>query len=272
MKKPLTIMALADLHVGSIFCGVYPPDWQAVPHGFPGGPLLEKAQAEAYETFRGYTSSVKPDILLINGDVIDGCGERAGGLEMVYPDRQKQVECAVKVIKEIGAREIYMTRGTPYHVGQAEDWENTIARDVKADAIADVLQVDFRGVVFHLRHHVGTSGIPQGGGNTLGREINWQKIRAAEGDEARADILCFAHVHKHKAYAEDGVLAMTLPGLQLRGGKYPARRLSSRTDFGVVVFEIESRDAWLREKTWRTLMRPVKAECLPLHHGGAKKR
>jgi len=62
-----------------------------------------------------------------------------------------------------------MVRGTAYHTGSCEDWEDMIARAVGAK-IADRMWVRVNGVVFDLRHHIGSSLLPHTRGIPLSRE------------------------------------------------------------------------------------------------------
>ena len=178
------------------------------------------------------------DILIVNGDAIDGRGEASGGTELIYPDRNDQVEMAVAAIKHIGAGKILMSYGTPYHTGKFEDWEDQIAREVKAEKIGGEDSIDINGTIFNYRHHVGRSSVPHGRHTAVSREKLWNTLWAERGEYPRADIIIRSHVHYFNYAGGSDWLAMTTPALQGYGSKYGNRKVTGTVDIGMVVFNV----------------------------------
>lgn len=227
-----TVLALGDLHCGHRV-GLTPPSWQQRTAWMPQQKLM-------WDFFLGGLDKVgQVDTLIINGDAIDGNGYRSGGIEQTEIDWDRQCEMAVDVIHQVNARNVIMTYGTPSHVsnnGSQEEYK--IAKEVKAD-IKGHQFLDINGVVFDIKHKIGSSGIPHGRTAALNKAILWNKIQAQNGTQPRAKILLRSHVHYHTFTGDTDCLAMTLPPLQGAGSKYGDEQCEGVVDFGMVWFNIE---------------------------------
>ncbi len=224
-----TLVVISDSHCGSIY-GLTPPPWfqRQSPHHY-------SLQKEAWEAYREITNKwKKPDILLVNGDCIEGRQEKQGGAELLTNDRNVQVDMAVKAIKCWDARKILMVYGTKYHVGdQAEDFEFNIAKELKAE-IEGRLFFEVEGMTIDARHKVSTSMIPHGRATGLLREVMWDLIREAEGEWPKVDIVIRSHSHYHLWIEQPKKIAFTTPALQLARGRFGSRELSGSTHWGAI--------------------------------------
>ena len=233
MARPKRVLAIGDLHCGHRV-GLTPPQWQ---DRSPERVKYHKIQSECWNAFDNMVQALKPiDILIVNGDAIDGRGERSGGTELITVDRNVQCNMAVYAIKHIGAKNVVLTYGTPYHTGQLEDIENTIADRVKGE-IHSHEWIDIEGTVFDIKHKVGSSSIPHGKGTAIAKDRLWNLLWSEHGEQPKADVLLRSHVHYHFHVGEPGWLAMTLPALQGQGTKFGARQCSGIVHFGMVHFD-----------------------------------
>jgi hypothetical protein len=132
---------------------------------------------------------------------------------------------------------------TPYHTGQEEDWEDVLAREVGAKIGAHEW-VDINGLVFDVKHHVGSSQIPHGRHTAVARERLWSQLWAEREQTPKADVIIRSHVHYFDYCGGRDWLAMTTPALQGLGTKFGARRCSGTVDFGLLSFDVASRDEW----------------------------
>lgn len=179
-------------------------------------------------------------MLLVNGDVIEGRNERAGGAELLTNDRNLQCEMGIKSIKEWNARQILMTFGTNYHVsGDAEDFEYNIARELDAE-IEGRLFFKLEGMTIDARHKVSTSAIPHGRATGLLREVMWALIKEAEGEWPKVDIVIRSHSHYHLWIESHKKVAFTTPALQLSRGRYGSREMSGTTHWGAIRLTISN--------------------------------
>ena len=225
-------VALADLHCGHQ-AGLTPEEWWFNGSG-PQRAKWRKLQRELWAEYRGLVDKIGPvDFLLVNADCIDGRGERSGSTEVITTSRLEQVEMAVECLKLWEAKQVVLSRGTPYHVGVEEDFEDLIAQSL-GGYIKDHPFIDIEGVMFDMKHHIGTSSIPHGRSTALGRDWMWNALWAARQEQPKADVLLRAHTHYFRYTGEEDWLAMILPALQAASTKYGARQCSGRVSWGVV--------------------------------------
>jgi hypothetical protein len=133
-KKRMVV--IADFHSGHEY-GLTPPDWWAREDA--GNERVAKAGKFQRELWRFYTQAIdelRPiDILIVNGDVIEGKGERSGGVELITADRHEQVRMGRDIINYAQAKCIRILYGTRYHVGRDEDFESMLKDAIKCDDV-----------------------------------------------------------------------------------------------------------------------------------------
>jgi len=242
--KPKRVVALGDFHSGHRV-GLTPPKFNAKSLD---SMALATVRERLWVAYAGWIDSLKPiDLLILNADCIEGKGEKSGGTELLYSDRNKQCEMAVEAIAYCKARNVVMSYGTGYHTGKGEDWEDIIAQEVGAREITSHGQVDVLGTVFDYKHHISGSIIPHGRHTAAAREHLWNILWNEHGEVAKAHVILRSHVHGYYFCGGPDWLAMTLPGLQGLGSKFGARIPSGTVDFGIVSFDVTGKG----EYSWR---------------------
>jgi len=247
-RKRKRIVIISDMHSGHVV-GLTPPDfWQNETGGtVPRQDKFARIQRESWEWYRSTIASLKPiDVLLVNGDCIDGRGERSGGTELLTSNRQSQVDMAVQCIKLAKASAVMMTYGTAYHTGQLEDWEDAIAERVDA-SIGSHEWPEVNGLVFDMKHHIGSSSIPHGRHTAIARDRLWNVLWAERERQPKARVIIRSHVHYFQAVQTADFLALTTPALQAAGTKYGGRRCSGTVDFGLIHFDVDEHGGY----TWK---------------------
>jgi hypothetical protein len=243
------LVCIGDLHSGHR-AGLTSPRYHVRTHGDD----YYRFQIESWNWYSEVIESLKPiDVLVVNGDAIDGQGHRSGASELIVVDPQKQTDIAIECIKIADAGRYIMTHGTGYHTGNDTDYERIIADALGAD-IASHQWIDINGTVFDIKHHVGGSSIPHGKGTSIAKEWLWSTLWATHDEQPKADVIIRSHVHYHYFCGDDSFTAMTLPALQGKGSKFGARRCSNTVHFGLVWFDIDDNGDY----TWnRKLLRAV---------------
>ncbi len=263
------VLVLSDFHCGHI-TGLTPPSWHDTPPATASQARKDAAKTREalYSLFEAEVEKIKPiDVLIVNGDCIDGRQERQGGLELIVSDRDDQAAMAAEIIRRIMAKSVVVTYGTPYHTGKVEDYERQVVKDIGNGTyeperdIKGHAYVDVDGVVFSVKHKVGSSQIPHGRHTATARENMWNAMWAERGTVPRADVLIRSHVHYFQYGGDARHLYMTTPGLQGLGSKYGSRQCSGTVDWGFVYFDIESADQW----SWNAVV-PREAELLQKVH------
>ncbi len=232
-------IALGDTHCGCL-SGLTPPRFM-IPE--KRSKHLHQLQAKAWHEYEKIRKDIgQIDFLIGNGDLIDGKGSRSGGTEIMEPDLIDQCEMAIDCLLPWNAKKTVLTYGTAYHVNaeSGEDFENIIAHALNAEIKSHAF-INIDGVVFDVKHHCGSSGIPHGRHTAIAKERLWNLLWSEREEQPKSNILLRSHVHHHTFAGGPGWLAMTLPALQLAHTKYGARRCNGTIDWGLVYFEIENR-------------------------------
>ena len=224
------------MHCGNI-AGLTPPSFNPISE--------EDAKMSAYRSvlykwYKDEVDSLQPvDIVVCNGDAIDGQGKKTGGVEQLTTDRLKQIDMATRCLLDIHATKYYLTFGTGYHVGPEEDMEREIAKNLDT-IIKDVFTLETRGLTLKWRHHIGTSQTPIGRATALLREQTWDVLWAKDGEFAAADVLTFGHAHYFESITNRFGSIFISPGLQgLDGSSFGGRRMGGIIDFGFLHFDVE---------------------------------
>ena len=253
-RKSKRVLAVADFHCGH-HAGLTPPRWQRKVGGDGHWERIANLQRETWALFSGWIKELRPiDVLLHGGDCIEGKGERSGGTELITSDREEQAEMAAEIIRYINADKVIMVYGTPYHTGRLEDWEDVVARheDVKAEKIGSHEWIDVNGLIFDLKHFIGASSIPHGRHTAIARARLWNLLWAEREAQPKADVVLRAHVHYFDYCGDRRGVNIILPALQAAATKFGARGCEGEVDFGLVYFDVTSREDWHWEERIET--------------------
>lgn len=232
------VVFISDLHCGH-YAGLTPSNYD-----MPGQKMYD-LRREYWNFYVNTLKELQPIYCLcVNGDLIDGSGDRSGGTELLTTDREQQSNMACECIKVANAKHIRITYGTAYHSGIAEDFENLVAKDVNADNICAHDFFEVNGLSFDVKHHIGGGGSPMNRTGAIGKERIWAMLWNARGERPLCDVFVRGHAHYFSYCGDAEFLAITQPALQGAGSKYGERRMSGTVDFGLVYFDIEDKENW----------------------------
>jgi len=239
-KKDKNVVVISDLHCGHRV-GLTPPEWQQC--GKYG-----KIQSEIWGFYTDQIDALKPiDILIVNGDMIDGKQSRSKSTEAVSADMYEQAKMAAYCINYAEPKTIVATYGTPYHVGDGEDWEavalshcDTKKRSIEGHAFPNV-----NSVQFDVKHKVGSSTIPHGRFTAIAKEKLWNTIWHNRWEQQPdAGIMIRSHVHYCVYCGDPYFYATTTPALQGYGSKFGTRQCSGTVDIGLLQFTVTKNGTW----------------------------
>lgn len=257
MKRGLII---GDLHSGH-FAGLTHPDYQMR----STAPYKKAAKWCRFEkeSWKWYTKSVAAhgpyDFCIVNGDNIDGRGERSGSTELLTADRNQQCDMAIRALEEIDTAYYLFTYGTGYHTGNYEDFEDVVAEAFDAKIGAHEW-LDVNGLIFDIKHHISASKLEHTRGTPIAREKVFNREWWANDEQPKGDI--FIRHHVHRLHFGGGVeqgrvwMGVTGPAMQGMGSKYGARRCSAHVDYGFMVFEVSETGDW----TWQPITAKFKSQ------------
>jgi hypothetical protein len=204
--------------------------------------------------FTDKVDSLKPiDILFGIGDLIDGKGERSGGVEQITTDRLDQVEMAARGLAHVQAPVIRLFYGTRYHVGKDEDFEKALV-DKLHPADVTIQGHGFFGIngrIFDVKHRVSGSSVPHGRATPLWKAAMWNKMWAAEERQPKGEVFLRAHVHYHAEVSGFGWRAMSLPALTYKS-HFGVRECEGVVDVGFVYFDVYDDGSY----TWEAIEAP----------------
>lgn len=225
----LHVGVISDLHCGHKK-GIVPPNWQE-----------SRDQEERWGLYKHMVKQrqrIAPiDLLINNGDAIEGKGTRSGGTELITSDRLVQCEMAQQAIELWDADNYLLTYGTASHTGMDEDFEDVLAKNLGARIFGELF-VELEGVPCSFKHKVGSSAAATHTRWTaLMKEKSWDTVWAQEKSQhPESRVLVRSHVHYHVYGGKKGIkpwVALTTPALQGLGSKYGERICTGLVDWGI---------------------------------------
>lgn len=262
----IVIATIGDFHCGHK-AGLTPPGYR-LDYERANESLYQKKRKEFYnleiQMWKEYKKIIKEigkvDHLIVNGDNIDGQGEKSRGTELITSDCNEQADMAVRCIEEWDVKkDYYFTYGTDYHTG-AFDHENQIASHFNG-TIDDQLFLDIGGFVFDVKHHM------TGGGGTAHPNMRNEKLHnmlwAESGSgQPTADIYIRSHLHQHFMIDTPEYKATVLPALQGAKSKYGGRRCRGLVHWGILWWIIDTKRRTIQ---WQRRIIRLQAEQATLH-------
>jgi len=243
MSKIKKVVVISDLHCGHVV-GLTPPNWQLKPVDARGKRTkYVRIQQALWKEFRLMCSSLgRVDVLIVNGDCIDGRSDKTGGTETITADRDEQCEIAVECIKRLNYDKLILTYGTGYHASSdGEDFENQIAGELKAEKIGSHEWVSINGCVFDCKHFIGSSSVPYLGAGSVMRDRMWNALWSLRGEQPQGDVIVRSHIHTYIHVDTADYEAVTTPSLQGMGSKFGSRICSRTVDFGLLGWNVKSK-------------------------------
>ena len=260
MDNTMFVLVISDLHVGGT-CAL-------MPAGFIGSTgaevSLNRGQQYLLRCWEHFKKDLPQtiDALVINGDAVEGqnYADEARYLTEVDPSFQARAAAQLlapllDLVPEInGQKQVYMTRGSRYHVGRGGNTEEMVGAMIKAIPGKDRrfarswlhLSNLATGVVFDIAHH--QSFTIRYRAMSLEREVGFYLERVARQGEVPPENLVIVRSHTHvgyRRYEEDGRMAVGTPCWKLQDdfaamSRYPNRLYSDH--IGAVGFRVHSDD------------------------------
>ncbi len=243
------IVVIGDTHCGHEF-GLTPPAWQYRQDGHPRIAKAAKFQRALWKFAVEALEDLKPiDILIVNGDAIDGKGEKSGGVEQITTDRLEQCEMAAEYINLAQAKQVRILHGTRYHVGKDEDFEQVICDKVSGNvSIQGHGFFDVNGCILDVKHKVGGSSVPHGRHTAIARAHLWNQLWAAHGRQPQANILLRSHDHYFVYAGGPGWVGIVCPALSY-GTSFGIRECEGIVNVGLLNIDIDNAGGWKWEPT-----------------------
>jgi len=226
---------MGDTHTGH-YAGLTPPEkWCEV-----RGEWADIGRQQR-KMWKFYIDSLKDigniDIAVLNGDGIAGKNYKAGGRQIYEMSMIEQSHICTRILKETKAKEYHVVFGTPYHVGESEDFESIIAKDLKGKAHGH-LMLKVRDTIFDIKHKLGGGAIPSTRAASLMREKQQNIMWAYNDGQPNANVIIRSHVHDFIFAGTDKFTCVLLPCLEGFGDIHGVRACSGIIKIGLVWFDI----------------------------------
>jgi hypothetical protein len=259
-KRSYRLAILSDLHCGSQV-GICGPEYfgQMISHDVAKHNKFLKIQKAIWNFYSSEIAKLNKekqiDILVVNGDCIDGKGERSGGTELTTTDLVKQIAMAKNVIDFVNAKHITICAGTDYHTSTktGEDWEEVLANQLKAKFESHCF-LDINKKIFDIKHHLASGGGLVGPYNSVSKEIIWSKLwQEMDNVPKPISYLIRSHIHRYSYLESSSCAGISTPALQGMGSRFGSRRCSGLVDLGFISFDINTDSTVVYRKHIATL-------------------
>jgi hypothetical protein len=220
------VVMIADLHVGSTV-GLADATDPILPAGDLGAPVRKALYNQYCRATRGPWA--KPDVLVVNGDCVEGQNRKQVGAGIWSTDILQQCSMAEGLIKMWKAKTVYIVRGSPYHVQSGGILaEEQIARKIGAEEFPNQdhvsaamrdhsgwhLYLTVEGVTFHISHKIGVSKLFHYMSTPTAREMLQAKLNDMlryEVSKAKTRVIVRAHAHYYNSVGYSGSDGFVLP-------------------------------------------------------------
>lgn len=240
----------SDLHAGSAFAP-WPPDGEL---SIGGQHVPNIGQTYLNENMTAIADALPPlDVILFNGDLIDGQQPKDRGRYLVEDDPQFQARAALLLLEPFlkKAPIRYYCEGTEYHEGESAQWGEWLAREMGAvrrdeHCAWDWLLLDMFGLKWDVAHR--QSIMIRYRSTALEREMQFSAMLSET-----ADVIVRSHNHSYMflQMVSDGTVqtSVSTPAWKMQGhyertSLSPNRLYSSQ--LGMVVLEVEDRQVTAR--------------------------
>lgn len=199
MKR--TVLVVSDLHCGHTV-GLWHPDVKMPDSSSRNLNAGQRYLWTCWQDLIQEAKRQKVDVLVINGDIVDGEQRINMGREALSTIIPVQQRCAVKLLEPLAniAKEVRCISGTPFHDGRLGEYVEAIASEIGAVGpnsdwhCYEYLDLDIDGVVINFLHGIPATGalyraVP------IDREALWSAIAGKEGNVPKADCIVRSHVH-----------------------------------------------------------------------------
>lgn len=206
MGKLKTVCVVSDLHCGS--------RWGLRANPKIGDMYTTAANVWLWEVFTHFVKSIPPiDLLILNGDMIDGSQRRSEGTSLITTCLDEQTEIAIECLTPLvaKAKKTIRTVGTAYHESfhgplASLDKHFRIKKAPEGKAMVRDIYLDGGpnkedSVVLNVKHNPEGEGALYRG-TTLDREARWAVMAESAHDIPKANFIVRSHIHFASAFSD----------------------------------------------------------------------
>lgn len=206
--------------------------------------------------------AIKPHILIINGDIVQGVHARDGQLVTNKPE--VQAESAIEHLAPIvdAAKKTYFVRGTEWHDGKAAQDVEHIARELGGEKNPDTDRQTWwalflslsRAYSIHFSHHIGVTSIPFYEATAPLRDLNALITELYRFYDGRPAVRCLVRSHRHRCVMvgiPPDLWAITTPAWQLATAFAHKKASTSLPQIGYIWLEWDGSELTPHRRTFK---------------------
>jgi predicted phosphodiesterase len=202
------------------------------------------------------------DVVVLNGDLIDGVNYKEEGVGTWTTDIKEQKDDVRDLIRSIRCRNYIVIRGSQYHRGKNYDGDSAIAEALGCEKAYDEVKITSSKdkVSMHLCHHINVSGIQSYRTTAIAREM----MVAVLGEEhfGKFDVIVRGHAHYYCLVDTGSHYGVILPCWKGRDAYVKQKSLCWNPHIGYVTMETKdgviSIDRHVRKLRGKHLIEEVK--------------
>ncbi|OQA51500.1 MAG: Calcineurin-like phosphoesterase [Bacteroidetes bacterium ADurb.Bin302] len=228
------VLVLSDIHVGSNV-GPFFPEYADPNTG--NAYTANTVQQYLYEQWIKMVDAVGAvDMVIVNGDTIDGCNPAEDGVGEITTSLMTQCEVAAKLLKMIDCNKFIFTAGSRYHIQDNINCDQLVCKFIDGQWINTNGFINIERIKLHARHFQPYSSVPYGRCTSQRKEAF---ILSSQG--LKVDIYIRSHTHQYYYSGNSNDLTISTPcwkGLD----DFMNRRSHEIPDNGYVVINVDDAD------------------------------
>lgn len=228
MKK---VLAISDTHCGAV-SGLLPPNYYNKDRDIH----LQQTRVQEFlwDFWKAMCSEVgHVDIVICNGDIIDGCNRHSQGKDVLISDIMVQCDIACQLLHMIDADKFIFTQGSGYHVNDNPSADEMICKMMGGEWYSWFGDILIDNIRINIQHETSFSKDPSGRFNSQRKDANQLKL---QGDES--DIYIRSHTHYFAYSGDSNSMTVVTPCWKGMDG-FVSKKSQMRPDNGYVLFNIE---------------------------------
>ncbi len=236
------ILVLSDLHVGSLYAP-WPEGGVRTDAATPTVVQPSEEQRALLECWQHMVRTVpKLDLVILNGDTIDGESPKEHGRYICAPSPYDQARAAAMLLRPLRekTRDLAITFGTAYHEGTGSEAVRWLARELEAQGPFLSYTTTLGGKLIQASHHQTRGWVYLSG--SVERTILFTLAAASIGRAPRVDILIRSHLHAKRIVHAYGAWGVMTPAWKLltpyTEAKMELSRATLLSDIGAIYIEI----------------------------------
>lgn len=194
----------------------------------------------------------RPDLLIGNGDIVDGKNSQDEGIGCWTTDLNEQANMGSILFKMTKSRNYAVLKGTKYHCGVNANGDQLVCDKVGGDwkGISHLFKIE--GITMHMRHKISTANKRETEHGALARERT--TVITEYPTYGNIDILARSHRHSYCYCGKYKELDLVTPCF-----KAPDSFISEFTmktpDIGYIVFEFDKDEYYFDPKIYKLDMK-----------------